>query len=301
VSATCPSCGAGGARNLGVLPEAGTFAGRPCAAPLPGGALYECRTCALTYRFPVLSQAQYDVLYDNDSPDAWSESASRVDWTLVEDYLARHAAPGASVLDYGCYGGGLLERLGARYRLAGVEVNAKARETARTRTGAEVAASLEALEGRQFDVVVAVDVIEHFVDPARLLASLLGVTRKGGVLIISTGDADAPLWKLAGSRWWYCSYAEHVAFVSERWSRRWLARTSAPARMVLAQRFRYLRLGPARWMCQAMLTAAHLAAPHTYARMIARARRALGRGPDAGPPGAGVSKDHVLLVFSRTA
>jgi SAM-dependent methyltransferase len=300
MNVSCPSCGSAEAARLGALPDVQAFAGRDTPAPLPGGALYDCGACALKYRFPVLSRAQYDALYDNEATDAWAETVPRADWALIAGYLARHAAPGASVLDFGCYNGGLLERLGPGYARAGVEVSAKARQAARERTGAEVVASLEALGGRQFDFVVAVDVAEHFADPAALLASLLALTRPGGTLILSTGDAEARLWKMAGAHWWYCYYPEHIAFISEPWARRWLARSAAPATLASVRRFRYLRLDPLRFARQSLLTTAYLAAPALYGRATAVVRKALGRASRAAPPGAGVSKDHLLLAFLKT-
>jgi 2-polyprenyl-3-methyl-5-hydroxy-6-metoxy-1,4-benzoquinol methylase len=225
-----------------------------------------------------------------------------MDWTLIQEYLARTVSASARVLDFGCHTGGLLKRLGARYARIGVEVNEAAARIARQESGAEVVASLGALpRAGRFDVVIAADVIEHFHDPGEVLHSLLEVLEPGGALIVTTGDADALLWRITGARWWYCFYPEHLAFISERWVRDWLRRTESRARLVDAKTFRRLRLSPLRFAVQSGLLLACLAAPRIYAEVGGRVRRMLGRDATVYPPGSGVTRDHVFLALRKTA
>jgi hypothetical protein len=39
----------------------------------------------------------------------------------------------------------------------------------------------------------------------------------GGYVLISTGNLDAFTFRLMGSRYWYCTIAEHISFVSPIW------------------------------------------------------------------------------------
>jgi 2-polyprenyl-3-methyl-5-hydroxy-6-metoxy-1,4-benzoquinol methylase len=75
---------------------------------------------------------------------------------------------------------------------------------------------LGSLEGK-YDWVVAFDVIEHSDDPREFLRQLASKCTPGGHVIISTGNIDAPSWRLMGSRYWYCTIAEHLAFISPAW------------------------------------------------------------------------------------
>jgi SAM-dependent methyltransferase len=68
-----------------------------------------------------------------------------------------------------------------------------------------------------FDVIVATDVIEHVSDPGLLIKKLMGKLNSGGVVIITTGDANNYIWNMFGANWWYCFYPEHISFISKDW------------------------------------------------------------------------------------
>jgi SAM-dependent methyltransferase len=66
-----------------------------------------------------------------------------------------------------------------------------------------------------FDCILAVDVIEHFVDPMAFMDSVAKMLVPGGYLVISTGDPTAPVWaKRLKQRFWYSHYQEHLTFPS---------------------------------------------------------------------------------------
>jgi len=115
-----------------------------------------------------------------------------VAWALVQDYISRNAVHGARILDFGSHTGWLMQRLGPSYARTGVEVNPRAAHIARERTGADVAGSLGELpkDGR-FDVVTAVDVVEHFRDPDEVMGSLIDVLAPGASLVVPTGGQRA--------------------------------------------------------------------------------------------------------------
>ena len=69
----------------------------------------------------------------------------------------------------------------------------------------------------RFDIVVAMDVIEHTSQPDQFLQRAMQLLAQGGVVIITTGDSDNPVWRRVGAAFWYCSYPEHISFVSERY------------------------------------------------------------------------------------
>ena len=300
---TCPACAIENPLKIGRLPDVSVFAGRDADEVLPASSLYRCVACGLLFRQPVLPPSAYDRLYARSQAPCWSDATERVDWELVTDYLGRNAHAGASVLDFGCNTGGLLERVGSRYSRTGIEVNETAAERARQVSGAQVFASLDALpSGQQFDFVTAVDVVEHFADPGSVIASLLRVVKPGGALIVTTGDASSGLWRLAGARWWYCYYPEHLAFISEHWIRGWLRRTVTGAFLADACRFRHEHLAPLPYLRQACLTSIYLAAPPVYSWLVPRLKRLLGRPRrpgDADPPGSGLTRDHVFLVLRQ--
>ncbi|WP_273500600.1 bifunctional 2-polyprenyl-6-hydroxyphenol methylase/3-demethylubiquinol 3-O-methyltransferase UbiG [Paracoccus sphaerophysae] len=126
---------------------------------------------------------------------------------------------GLRLLDIGC-GGGLISepmaRLGAA--VTGADAAAENIEVARLhaeQSGLAIdyrAVTAEALlaEGAQFDVVLALEIVEHVADPQQFLTSCARLLRPGGVLIASTLNRTPQ------------SFA--AAIVGAEWVMRWLPR-----------------------------------------------------------------------------
>jgi 2-polyprenyl-6-hydroxyphenyl methylase / 3-demethylubiquinone-9 3-methyltransferase len=122
------------------------------------------------------------------------------------DGNSRKPLSGISVVDIGC-GGGLvaepLTRLGAT--VLGVDPGAAniAAASAHAQTQglaveyrAGTAQELEA-EGRVFDCVIALEVIEHVPDAGAFVASCAALTRPGGLVLLSTINRTAKAFALA--------------------------------------------------------------------------------------------------------
>jgi 2-polyprenyl-3-methyl-5-hydroxy-6-metoxy-1,4-benzoquinol methylase len=109
----------------------------------------------------------------------------------IVDALPR---PLGSVLDVGCGSGGVgpgLRRAGAT-RSTGIEVVPEQAELARAHYDHVVAApveeALQQLEG-PFDTILCLDVLEHLVDPERVLRDLRALAAPGGRLQVSLPNA----------------------------------------------------------------------------------------------------------------
>jgi 2-polyprenyl-6-hydroxyphenyl methylase/3-demethylubiquinone-9 3-methyltransferase len=121
------------------------------------------------------------------------------------DPAARRPLQGLETLDVGCGGGLLAEplaRLGAV--VTAIDPVPEAIEAAAWHaheTGAHVeyrAATVEdlLLEGEQFALVLALEVIEHTPDPEAFVAALAAVTAPGGMLVMSTLSRTLSAWLL---------------------------------------------------------------------------------------------------------
>jgi len=135
--------------------------------------------------------------------------------TFLRDEMLRHFArapsgmrplEGLGILDVGC-GGGLisepLARLGAR--VTGLDPAVENIEAARRHAagaGLDIdyrAGRVEELaaEGREFDAVVCLEVVEHVPDPAAFLAACATLVRPGGLMLLSTLNRTLKAYLLA--------------------------------------------------------------------------------------------------------
>jgi 2-polyprenyl-6-hydroxyphenyl methylase / 3-demethylubiquinone-9 3-methyltransferase len=113
---------------------------------------------------------------------------------------------GLALLDVGCGGGLICEpmtRLGAK--VSGIDAAARNVATARLHADGQALAidyreaSAEALaeSGAQFDIVLALEIIEHVADVTLFLDSCARLTRPGGLIFLSTLNRTAKAWALA--------------------------------------------------------------------------------------------------------
>ena len=128
------------------------------------------------------------------------------------DPKARRALAGLSVLDIGC-GGGLvaepLARLGAEVTaIDAAERNIAIARAHAAQSGVPVdyrAASAEELaaEGWQFDIVLALEVVEHVADLSAFLDAASTLVKPGGLLVVATLNRTPKAFALAivGAEW----------------------------------------------------------------------------------------------------
>ena len=122
------------------------------------------------------------------------------------DPLSGSPLAGLSLLDIGC-GGGLLCEPATRLGAADTGIDAADRNIATARLQAERQglaidyreATAEALtaEGRQFDIVLALEIVEHVADVDLFLKSCGRLAKPGGLVFLSTLNRTAKAWALA--------------------------------------------------------------------------------------------------------
>ncbi len=205
---------------IGEIPPTINFAGRLLSKPIPGGHLFRCQNCGVSFRHPQLDKAALDSLYRQGAVENWQAIPSeRPDWQIVERWLTKSLKAGSAILDIGCFDGGFLKSVKHKHKLFGIEIHDEAAKRA-GKNGIHIVGkdfSDITNSGYCFDAVTSFDVIEHSQNPLEFLRQMVEVTNSGGVVIFSTGNSDALSWRLLGSRYWYCTIGEHLTFVNPKW------------------------------------------------------------------------------------
>jgi SAM-dependent methyltransferase len=75
---------------------------------------------------------------------------------------------------------------------------------------------LRRLPDAQFDIISAIEVVEHLEYPAPVIALLARLLRPGGLLLLTTGNFASPLARLQGLRFRYCLPEIHVSLFTPR-------------------------------------------------------------------------------------
>lgn len=304
VPPSCPSCGGRRTRFIGHIPATNRFAGRRLEKSLSGGGLYACRECFLSFRYPRRDSRFFDSLYEEAPQDAWScHAETRGDWRIAAAWLARDVKEGR-LLDVGCFDGGFLESLDGSYQRHGIEINEKAASAARSKGIEVIGRDFADVERHpaSFDAVTALDVVEHTADPLLFLSRLAQATRPGGVVIVSTGNTEALSWRLMGSRYLYCTIAEHISFINPKWCR-WAA-PRLGLNVGRMEKFSHERAGVRRRAAQLAKNMGYRLFPAATAWL--RRKNLAGRvdasaAPELRdhPPVWSAAKDHLLILFRK--
>ncbi len=124
---------------------------------------------------------------------------------MVDKPLSDITAP--RLLEVGCSSGKLLSLAADRgWSVTGIEMSAQlAVEARRLNPQAHILAGdilqLDLANVRQFDAVVALDVIEHVLDPREFLRRMHGLLAPGGQLLLQTPNARSLRARLHKDRW----------------------------------------------------------------------------------------------------
>jgi 2-polyprenyl-6-hydroxyphenyl methylase/3-demethylubiquinone-9 3-methyltransferase len=118
---------------------------------------------------------------------------ARIGWILARAARRFPSAEGVRLLDVGCGGGLAAEALSRHgFDVLGIDAAADVIEAARAHAGDSgpayrVAPAEDLLaEGRRFQVITALEVIEHVPDPAAFVRVLVRLLEPGGMLFLST-------------------------------------------------------------------------------------------------------------------
>jgi len=189
-----------------------------------------CRSCGLIYVNPRLSEQALLGLYDKDY---YNGKGFDHNVNYVEDFhkksdidkvfrpeetiriIQEIVPPPSTFLDFGCGLGDLLRQaIKHGYKAEGFEVSPFATEFVRG-NGFRVYDSFDQLPHEQYDIVTAIEVLEHCCSPTKVLATIYKCLKHGGVFYYITANFDG----FGGSKDYRDGYVlpeGHIHFFSTR-------------------------------------------------------------------------------------
>lgn len=127
------------------------------------------------------SKNSVDTSHYNKEYFAWQKAGGAASGILDNWKFKKYADNSKTILDFGCGGGYILEKLPASKKY-GVEINPSAREEAGTK-GITVFDSIQSIPADlQFDVIISHHALEHVHEPLRALQELKKHLKSGGVI-----------------------------------------------------------------------------------------------------------------------
>lgn len=122
-----------------------------------------------------------------------------------------------SILDVGCGDGRLLGMLPSDFRKYGIDVSERACRVASQNGVTALCSALESAEFQEkFDVVLALDFIEHTANPIEAFRAINKLLKPDGYMVIETGNADSYTARLLGEDWSYTSVYGHLCVLTSR-------------------------------------------------------------------------------------
>jgi SAM-dependent methyltransferase len=162
----------------------------------------------------VLSEA-YERVIDSYF-DSQENDPRYVDFYRRLEALARRHVSGRTLLDVGCGVGAFLSNISDEWSKQGLEPSMAGVSLARKRNLDVACGTLDTSPTQyQADLIAALDVIEHVVDPNHFVESFKRHLRPGGVVLLLTGDAASYAARIAGPQWSYLRWCGHISIFSQ--------------------------------------------------------------------------------------
>ncbi|MBK8576123.1 MAG: class I SAM-dependent methyltransferase [Elusimicrobia bacterium] len=181
------------------------------------GRIVRCRRCTLAYRNPKESVEEIESAYRSaEDPEAMVEGECRSINAFLSLRVIREHVPGGRLLEVGSSLGTFLNAARPFFDAIGLEPSRWAARLARERFQVQVIEDVlrPGLFGPStFDVVVAIDVVEHVPDPQAALSCLASFLRPGGILYLVTPNISSLSARLLG-RWWWGFRPAHLTYFS---------------------------------------------------------------------------------------
>ncbi|MCX7973230.1 MAG: class I SAM-dependent methyltransferase [Candidatus Aminicenantes bacterium] len=192
----------------------------------------KCQVCSLVFTNPRLRKEIIKKRYSTDyfiqeylgglKIESLDEKPNLVDlynhYGLYLEVIKNYFSPGKKLLEIGSAAGFFLhfaQKMG--WQVTGVEHIPEAVKYARKTFNLLIyEGSFEEVEiNEKFDLVVLLDVIEHFIDPVFCLKKAFKLLKSGGIIFISTPNYNSLSRRFLGKGWAVLSPADHLFYFTK--------------------------------------------------------------------------------------
>lgn len=193
--------------------------------------LVRCGACGLTFAGRRASDEELEQHYRGYGTRWFDSEITRTRYRELLDAFEPYRRSNR-ILDMGCGAGYFVEEAARRgWDAYGSEYGELARKLGRERGLQIVDAPLrpDSFPEGHFDVVTAIEVVEHLRDPIAESEIVARLVRSGGVFYCTTPNFDSLSRRLLGPRWPVIEYPEHLIYFTRPSLSRWLDRAGFTA------------------------------------------------------------------------
>lgn len=178
----------------------------------------KCKTCTHVFCNPIPEEIYKNYQDVVDSEYLNYADSLNISANLILPKIAKFI-PKGKLLDVGCATGEFLNvARNFGYTSEGLELSKWSSDIARKKKLKIYNDTLKSLAKKypsRYDVITLFGVIEHFEKPLEEISSINKLLKKGGLLVIWTGDVNSISSKVLGRRWWYWQ-GQHIQYFSHK-------------------------------------------------------------------------------------
>ncbi|MBX9666422.1 MAG: class I SAM-dependent methyltransferase [Candidatus Obscuribacterales bacterium] len=183
----------------------------------------ECRKCTLVFvrekmtsetLGPFYEKHGYDYVYDDEK----NQENLKFYYRRLKQVLNKRQKPG-KVLDIGCNRGQFLDVMGEEWERYGTEFTKRWADEARAKYGEknihQGPLSTYDLEGKLFDVVTMLDVLDHCPQPVDDLKQVNRVLKKGGLVVVKVHNISCLYAQITKDQFYAISPPGHLFYFNK--------------------------------------------------------------------------------------